>query len=91
VPIEANLLGVTKASLHYHFAGKAELGEALITRYARRFDAALAAVDDGGGDVRAKLDAYAALYADALRTKRRVSAACWRPSTARCQSRCKRP
>ena len=26
-------LGITKASLHYHFAGKAELGEALIARY----------------------------------------------------------
>ena len=27
-------LRITKASLHYHFAGKAELGEALIARYA---------------------------------------------------------
>ena len=30
----ATELGVTKASLHYHFPGKAELGEALIARYA---------------------------------------------------------
>ena len=35
-------LGITKASLHYHFPGKAELGEALIARYARRFAEALA-------------------------------------------------
>ena len=28
---------MTKASLHYHFPGKAELGEALIVRYAARF------------------------------------------------------
>ncbi|HEY1566924.1 MAG TPA: helix-turn-helix domain-containing protein, partial [Solirubrobacteraceae bacterium] len=28
----ATELGVTKASLHYHFPGKAELGEALIAR-----------------------------------------------------------
>lgn len=26
-------LHVSKAALHYHFAGKAELGEALLTRY----------------------------------------------------------
>ena len=30
-------LKITKAALHYHFAGKAELGEALIARYATRF------------------------------------------------------
>ena len=39
-------LGITKASLHYHFAGKAELGEALIVRYGERFADALAAIDD---------------------------------------------
>ncbi len=66
----AEELGVTKASLHYHFAGKAELGEALIERYAGRFAAALAEIDTEGGDPRAKLDAYAALYGDVLRTKR---------------------
>ena len=30
-------LHITKASLHYHYAGKAELGRALIERYAERF------------------------------------------------------
>ena len=34
-------LGITKASLHYHFSGKAELGQALIARYAQRFALAL--------------------------------------------------
>ena len=34
-----------KASLHYHFPGKAELGEALIARYASRFGAELRAID----------------------------------------------
>ncbi len=29
----ADELGVSKAALHYHFAGKAELGETLILRY----------------------------------------------------------
>ena len=33
----ASELKISKASLHYHFAGKADLGEALIRRYAARF------------------------------------------------------
>ena len=43
-------LGVTKAALHYHFASKAELGEALIDRYATRFEAALNEIDRRPGD-----------------------------------------
>ena len=34
-------LGITKPALHYHFAGKAELGEALLARYTTRFSEAL--------------------------------------------------
>jgi TetR/AcrR family transcriptional repressor of nem operon len=63
-------LKITKASLHYHFAGKAELGEALIERYATRFLDALAAIDTRPTEALAKLDAYAKLYADVLRGKR---------------------
>lgn len=63
-------LGVTKASLHYHFAGKAELGQALIARYAERFLRELEAIDGDVGDAPAKLRAYADLYADVLRGQR---------------------
>jgi TetR/AcrR family transcriptional regulator, transcriptional repressor for nem operon len=63
-------LGITKASLHYHFPGKAELGRALIERYAARFAAALEEIDANGDDAPAKLDAYARIYADVLREKR---------------------
>jgi TetR/AcrR family transcriptional regulator, transcriptional repressor for nem operon len=63
-------LGVTKASLHYHFASKAELGEALMARYAERFAEALAAVDENLDDERDKLAAYADLYAEVLRGRR---------------------
>jgi TetR/AcrR family transcriptional regulator, transcriptional repressor for nem operon len=59
-------LGITKPALHYHFAGKAELGEALITRYAARFSEALDTIDDGGADAGQKLNAYADLYAQVL-------------------------
>lgn len=64
----ADELGVTKASLHYHFASKAELGEALIDRYLERM---LAALDDlVADDAVARLGGYANIYADALRGDR---------------------
>jgi TetR/AcrR family transcriptional repressor of nem operon len=66
----ASELGVTKASLHYHFPGKAELGQALMTRYGQRFSEALARIDQDLPSARARLEAYADLYADVLRGKR---------------------
>jgi TetR/AcrR family transcriptional regulator, transcriptional repressor for nem operon len=66
----AGELGITKASLHYHFASKAELGEALIERYSARFTEALERIDSTIPGARAKLDAYAGLYADVLRGER---------------------
>jgi len=63
-------LSLTKASLHYHFPSKAELGEALIARYAERFAQALAAIDANVTLPPAKLDAYASLYAEVLREER---------------------
>ena len=63
-------LGITKASLHYHFRSKAELGQALIVRYANRFAAALEEIDKGGSSAGSKLSAYADLYRDALRGQR---------------------
>jgi len=63
-------LGVTKAGLHYHFAGKAELGEALMNRYTDRFGEALAQIDAGERPAPEKLDAYVDLYADVLSDER---------------------
>jgi TetR/AcrR family transcriptional repressor of nem operon len=63
-------LKISKASLHYHFPGKAELGAALIERYASRFADALEAIDGDGGDAPAKLEAYARIYADVLGEQR---------------------
>jgi TetR/AcrR family transcriptional regulator, transcriptional repressor for nem operon len=63
-------LGVSKAALHYHFAGKAELGEALIRRYAARFSDGLSKLDASPIDAREKLGAYAGIYADVLRDGR---------------------
>jgi TetR/AcrR family transcriptional regulator, transcriptional repressor for nem operon len=66
----AATLGITKASLHYHFPSKAELGRALIERYAGRFGDALAEIDSAGGDASGKLAAYAEIYAGVLRDHR---------------------
>jgi TetR/AcrR family transcriptional repressor of nem operon len=66
----ARELGITTASLHYHFPGKAELGQTLISRYTQRFLAALDQIDDDLGDAQTKLEAYTGLYADVLRDHR---------------------
>jgi TetR/AcrR family transcriptional repressor of nem operon len=66
----ATELGITKASLHYHYPGKAELGQALITRYSDRFTEALDEIDRDLPNARAKLEAYADLYAAVLRNER---------------------
>src|SRR5580700_3487489 len=63
-------LKITKAALHYHFAGKAELGEALVARYAARFAEALTGVEARTAEASARLDAYADLYLDVLRERR---------------------
>ena len=63
-------LQITKAALHYHFASKADLGEALIARYAEHFMAALANLDTAGGTACAKLDSYAGLYLQVLRNRK---------------------
>jgi TetR/AcrR family transcriptional repressor of nem operon len=66
----ASELGVTKASLHYHFATKAELGRRLIDRYGEAFAQALADIDASSTDARVKLRRYASLYARVLRDDR---------------------
>jgi TetR/AcrR family transcriptional repressor of nem operon len=66
----AKELGITTASLHYHYRGKAELGQALITRYSDRFNEALDRIDRDTPDARAKLESYAGLYSGVLEGKR---------------------
>jgi TetR/AcrR family transcriptional repressor of nem operon len=63
-------LGVTKASLHYHFPTKAELGRALIERYRTVFGAALEAIDQSDVTPREKLQQYVGLYDSVLSDER---------------------
>src|SRR3954463_2914532 len=66
----ATELGITRAALHYHFTGKAELGQALIERYASRFAAALDSLDATVSDAPAKLRGYVDLYTDVVSDNR---------------------
>jgi TetR/AcrR family transcriptional regulator, transcriptional repressor for nem operon len=66
----AGEIGITKASLHYHFASKAELGEALIERYSARFLEALEGIASTTSGADSKLESYASLYVDVLRGDR---------------------
>jgi TetR/AcrR family transcriptional regulator, transcriptional repressor for nem operon len=63
-------LGITKAALHYHFAAKADLGAALVSRYASRFAGALADLDAVGGAASARLAGYADLYLRVLSSRK---------------------
>jgi TetR/AcrR family transcriptional regulator, transcriptional repressor for nem operon len=66
----AHSLHVTKASLHYHFPTKAELGRRLIERYGVSFLQALAAIDQTSGDAREQLRRYVDIYLGVLRNDR---------------------
>jgi TetR/AcrR family transcriptional repressor of nem operon len=66
----ATQLGVTKASLHYHFPSKAELGRALVERYHALFGAALDAIDEQATEPGEKLKRYAGLYDSVLSNER---------------------
>lgn len=63
-------LGVTKASLHYHFPTKAKLGRALIERYHVSFIEALGAIDREAHEPCGKIQRYIALYESVLRNDR---------------------
>lgn len=66
----AHAVGIRKASLHYHFATKADLGEALVARYRAAFLEALGGIEDRTADARERLRAYVGLYDAVLRRKR---------------------
>lgn len=59
-------IGITKASLHYHFPSKAELGRALLERYRQVFVAALEAIGADSQDAVRRLERYVQLYRDVL-------------------------
>ncbi|MCC6236738.1 MAG: TetR/AcrR family transcriptional regulator [Dehalococcoidia bacterium] len=63
-------VGVTKASLHYHFPSKAELGRTLLERYTRRFMSELEGIAALEASSVHKLHQYVEIYSEALREER---------------------
>lgn len=63
-------LGVTKASLHYHFRSKEELGRALIARYEAVFGEALESIGQTADQPQEKLRLYVGLYDSVVRDDR---------------------
>lgn len=55
-------VGITKASLHYHFRTKAELGRQLILRYSDNFGSALTVIGEEPIPALQKLRRYVDLY-----------------------------
>ena len=66
----ATAVGIRKASLHYHFATKADLGQALIARYRQTFLQALHGIEEETDEAGKRLQRYAGLYGAVLRKKR---------------------
>lgn len=69
----ADSLGIRKASIHYHFPSKTELGIAVVDRYIARFGAGLTAIaDDQSQSSMAMLDFYVQPYLQFAATPDRV-------------------
>lgn len=66
----ARQLGVTTASLHYHFPTKGDLGQHLIERYSEAFAGALDRIDASDVSAGAKLKTYVNLYSRVLNEDR---------------------
>jgi len=79
-------VGITKAALHYHFSGKADLGLALITRYAGRFAAELARIDTSNLTPAAALPGTPTCMRRCSGSRECACAACSPPSTRPCLS-----
>jgi TetR/AcrR family transcriptional repressor of nem operon len=62
----ADAAGLRKASIHYYFPTKEDLGVALIESYRKRYDAALAAIWEESELAAVRISAYARLYREAF-------------------------
>ncbi len=66
----AKEVGIRKASLHYHFPTKTDLGVALLGMYAAMLDSALLNIGASSAPADKKLAAYIGIYRDSLEAER---------------------
>jgi len=62
----SEVVGIRKASIHYHFPTKAQLGKSLVERYNAEFSRALAQIRESNASAVDRLVALVALYANTL-------------------------
>jgi TetR/AcrR family transcriptional regulator, transcriptional repressor for nem operon len=60
-------IGIRKASIHHHFATKAELVSALVDRYGKQAEAGLAAVREGFASPAEQLQSYLGFWRTCIR------------------------
>ena len=71
----SEVVGVRKASIHYHFPTKANLGQALLERYAEQFSQSLGQIRLENSAARERLVALVEIYAEMLERDRLCLAA----------------
>lgn len=59
-------VGIRKASIHYHFPSKEELGQELVKRYRTAFQQKLKAIEQSESDPRQQLQQFVGLYRSGL-------------------------
>lgn len=62
----AKVVGISTASIHYHFPSKADLVRSLVDRYARAVADRLAELSKSRSTAHARLEAYVALFRETL-------------------------
>ncbi len=68
-------LGITKASIHHHFPGKADLGKAVAEKYNADVKAALAQAKRQSDDPWVQLEGYVQFVLEIINTQDRICAA----------------
>lgn len=68
----AEHVGITSASIHYHFPAKGDLGEALVERYRSAFTAARQRIDESGGTPSEQLSAFVGALSASFRSRSRM-------------------
>ncbi len=68
----AKQVGIKSASIHYHFATKADLGVAIAHRYTARFEQQLAKLAENSTQPSDRLEGYIALFVQALTVDKKM-------------------
>ena len=64
----ADEIGIKTSSIHYYFPAKEDLGRALMARYRETIKGALAQIDSDTNDPSLKIERYAELFANSVRS-----------------------